>query len=55
MLYSSLVSTVKQKMKKELKITSGLWKSALYNSIEVPPFPLSGQFGGIAHASIWLV
>lgn len=29
MLYSRTMKTVKQKMKKELKITSALWKSAL--------------------------
>jgi hypothetical protein len=55
MLYSSLVSTVKQKMKKELKITSALWKSALYHSVQANPAVESGSPGGIAESTISLI
>ena len=54
MLYSSLVSTVKQKMKKELKITSALWKSAVYNQRHRHPHRYASRPDGIADASILL-
>ena len=48
------MNTVKQKMKKELKITSGLWKSALYDPSHPHTRRQASRSDAIADASILL-